>query len=154
MNVLPPFAGFMNFTPALPQFYWDVYSAEERVKRICMELHKLVDYCDAMNVNININADDIDALQAEFEKFKEHGFEDYYAAQFDKWFRENIKSIYNDLTSMVYFGLTDDGHFCAYVPDSWRDISFDTGMVFGEADYGRLILRWDVDGTEPKTINR
>ena len=47
----------------------------------------------------------------------------------------------------VYFGLTDDGHFCAYVPDDWEDIEFDTGTRYGEFDYGRLILRYDVDGS-------
>ena len=48
---------------------------------------------------------------------------------------------------MVFFGLTSDGYFCAYIPDAWSDIEFDTGAVFGRFDYGRLILRYDVDGS-------
>lgn len=51
----------------------------------------------------------------------------------------------------VYFGLTDDtysggtGYFVAYIPDSWSEIVFDTGAVYGLDTYGRLILRWDAD---------
>ena len=41
---IAPFWGWTQFTPALPEFYWDVYSAEERIKKICMELHKLCEY--------------------------------------------------------------------------------------------------------------
>ena len=47
----------------------------------------------------------------------------------------------------VYFGLTSDGYFCAYVPDSWSDITFDTGATYGTETYGRLILRFDSDGS-------
>ena len=43
--------------------------------------------------------------------------------------------------------MTDDGYFCAYVPDSWVDIEFDTGAVYGYYTYGRLILRYIVDGS-------
>lgn len=40
----------------------------------------------------------------------------------------------------VFFGLTDDGYFCAYIPDSWDDITFFTESNFANPDYGRLQL--------------
>ena len=46
---------------------------------------------------------------------------------------------------MVFFGLTENGYFVAYIPESWREIVFDTGMVYNLDTYGRLILRYDVD---------
>jgi len=46
---------------------------------------------------------------------------------------------------MVFFGVTLDGHFVAYIPESWTDIDFDTGMIYGTPEYGRLILRYEVD---------
>ena len=34
---IAPFYQFTEFTPAVPNLYWDVYSAEERMKKLCME---------------------------------------------------------------------------------------------------------------------
>ena len=45
---------------------------------------------------------------------------------------------------MVFFGLTLDGYFVAYIPESWTQIIFDTGAVYGTPEYGRLILSYDV----------
>lgn len=41
-----PYSCWTSFTPALPSFYWDVYSAEQRIKEICMELCKIDSYGD------------------------------------------------------------------------------------------------------------
>lgn len=59
---------------------------------------------------------------------------------------ESLEQKVANLAMCVHFGLTDDGHFCAYVPESWSSIQFDTGNEYGEFDYGRLILRYQVDG--------
>lgn len=39
-----PYSLWTNFTPALPSFYWDVYSSEQRIKAICKELNKIDSY--------------------------------------------------------------------------------------------------------------
>lgn len=83
----------------------------------------------------------------QFNAFKEHGFDDYYAAQIAEWVKANAEGIIKDmLLTGVWFGLTADGYFCAYKPESWSDVEFDTGAVYGRSDYGRLILRTNVDG--------
>lgn len=83
----------------------------------------------------------------QFNAFKEHGFEDYYAEQIEAWVKNNSERLVKEaLLTGVWFGLTDDGYFCAYKPETWSDIEFDTGMVYGRSDYGRLILRTNVDG--------
>jgi hypothetical protein len=48
-----PYDAYTAYTPALPQFYWDVYSAEQRVKQICMEIDKLVNYVNAIALSFN-----------------------------------------------------------------------------------------------------
>lgn len=146
-NYIVPYGAFTNFTPVLPSFYWNVVSAEQRIKEICLELHKLAEYADMLGVNINLDHKVIEQLQADFEKFKESGFEDYYIAIIEQWINDNMERLIKQSIKMVFFGLTDDGYFCAYIPESWSDIQFDTGMVFGTFDYGRLILRYDVDGS-------
>ncbi len=142
-----PYSSFTEYTPALPQFYWDVYSAEQRIKHMCYEIEKCIDYADMLGISLNITHDDVVKLQADFKKFMESGFEDYYEQKLEEWIRNNVTEIFNTLAKMVFFGLTEDGYFCAYIPDSWSDITFDTGAVYGRADYGRLILRFDADGT-------
>ena len=142
---IAPFFGWTQFTPALPEFYWDVYSAEERIKKICMELHKLCEYANMLGENINIDHQLIDELQRAFTDFMNHGFDDYYKAQVIRWLDSHMQEIIKSIIGHVYFGLTSDGYFCAYIPDGWEDIIFDTGSVYGRSDYGRLILKLNVD---------
>lgn len=58
---------------------------------------------------------------------------------------ENAYDIFELFIQGVYFGLTLNGRFVAYIPEHWSEIVFDTGAVYGRDDYGRLILKMDVD---------
>lgn len=68
MYHIVPYGSYTAYTPALPQFYWDVYSAEQRVKHICYEIDKLANYA-------NYLADIIKRIDAvspdEFDKYKD-----------------------------------------------------------------------------------
>lgn len=139
---LVPYGSFTLNTPTIPKFYWDVYSQEERLKHICCELEKLRQYADMLGVNVNWNHDAIIELQEQFKKFMESGFFDYYAAQIEKWINDNMERIISEAIKMVFFGLTPDGYFCAYIPKSWAGIMFDTGANYGSDDYGCLILEY------------
>lgn len=139
-------AGLTQFTPSIPKFYWDVDSQEQGVKQLCKTVCMLIDYLNEVADQVNIDTDAIEELKATFQKFQESGFDDYYRAQIEQWVKDNMENIIRDSIKMVFFGLTDDGYFCAYIPDSWTDLTFDTGAVYGRSDYGRLILKMDVDG--------
>lgn len=143
------FPGYLDFTttaPVIPKLYWQVESQEQRWLRICEQLGKVICYSDCLGKQLNITMQDVKDLQSEFEEFKASGFFDYYAAQLEKWINDNMERIISTAIKMVFFGLTDDGYFCAYIPESWNDITFDTGAVFGRTDYGRLILRFNNNG--------
>lgn len=144
---IPPFWGFSAFTPTIPKLYWNVKSQEQRILNLFDLLNKLVCYAEQMGIQLNVSQDELEKLKAEFEKFQDSGFEDYYEKQLTQWIKGNAATLFQLLAKQVYFGLTDDGHFCTYIPDSWSDVTFDTGAVYGQADYGRLILRFDADGT-------
>lgn len=145
-GLIPPFWGYSAFTPTIPKMYWNVKSQEQRILNLFDLLDKLVCYCDDVGILVNVNSNDIAKLKADFEKFKETGFLDYYQKQLEEWFLANAWQLYQMQAKQVYFGLTDDGYFCAYVPDSWKEITFDTGAVFGRTDYGRLCLKFDSVG--------
>lgn len=144
---LAPF-GCWPYTMVIPKFYWDAESPEQRVKYLCMLYDKLMAYVDALKDNVNVDSEAIKELQEAFQKFMESGFDDYYAEQIEKWINDHMADIISQSIKMVFFGLTKDGYFTAHIPDSWSDIIFDTGAVYGTKEYGRLILLYNVNGVD------
>lgn len=140
-----PFWGFTEFTPTIPKAYWAVKSQEQRILAISDLLDKLICYSDYLGDNLGITREELEALQAEFEEFKASGFEDYYEEQLHQWILDHMPDIIRQSIMMVWFGLTLDGYFVAYIPNSWEEIIFDTGANYGTPEYGRLMLYYDVD---------
>lgn len=137
-----PYGSYTAYTPALPQFYWDVYSAEQRIKHICYEIDKIINYADSLGVQLNVTHDDVAELQQEFEKFKESGFFDYYAAQIEQWIRDNFNKIMKQILNQgIFFGLTEDGYFCANVAYQLTFI-LDTIANYSDENYGRLTITY------------
>lgn len=148
----PIYSGWTQYTPVIPKLYWDVYSAEQRMKQLCLSFDKVEHYLDYMaNMMNEWNLEFSEELQNELTKMWEQihsGYED----MLNEWFEKDAERIFKELYSNVYFGLTLDGHFAAYVPESWNDIIFDTGYNYESDTYGRLILCMDVDS--PYTVNQ
>lgn len=141
-----PASGLTLFTPAIPKLYWNVDSQEQGIRQLWKVVERLCGHANEICDQTNLNTSDIAELQKRFEEFVEHGFDDYYAGQLERWFADNAWKIYERTAKQVFFGLTSDGYFCAYVPESWREIEFDTGAIYGTEEYGRLILRFAADG--------
>lgn len=62
---------------------------------------------------------------------------------FEEWMSRNAIELVGKLVKHVYFGLTNDGYFCAYIPENWSDISFDTVSNFDDPLFGHLMLMYD-----------
>lgn len=144
--LIAPFWGWSDYTPTIPKLYWDVKSQEQRILNLFDLLNKLINYADELGVQINVNHDDIVELREEFNKLVDGEFWDIYEQKVSEWINANLNDIITQAIKQVYFGLTDDGYFCAYIPKSWSEVMFDTGAVYGRSDYGCLILRFDVEG--------
>lgn len=139
---IQPYSAFTQYTPALPQFYWDVYSSEQRIKHICFEIDKIINYADNLGIQLNVTHDDVAELQQEFEKFKESGFFDYYAAQIEQWIRDNFNEIMKQILNQgIFFGLTEDGYFCANVAYQLTFV-LDTIANYSDENYGRLTITY------------
>ena len=141
-----PFPGFMPNTPVLPKLYWEAITPEQELHELCKRLHTLFEYSQQLGTLTTEQMQELAKLQAEFEKFKASGFEDYYEQQLEEWVNANVANIFNRYAKLVLFGLSDDGHFVAYVPESWSDIWFDTVANYDDPLYGRLVLLWDGNG--------
>ena len=146
MYHIVPYGSYTAYTPALPSFYWDVYSAEQRVKHICYEIEKMIAYANMLGMNLNATHDDVVKLQQELENLKSGGLLDYYEKQIAAWIDANMERIMSRAIKFAMFGINKDGRFVAYVPDSWSEIQFDFGAVYGRSDYHRIILRFDAEG--------
>ena len=95
---------------------------------------------------------DLEELKQEYDRLDQ--FYDYimsgdFPAGFKKalwdWFEKNAVNILDDFVKFVFFGLTDDGHFVAYIPDSWDDIKFGTSGYDdfpASVDFGHLTLSY------------
>lgn len=60
-----------------------------------------------------------------------------------KWMQDNALDLVGSMIKHVYFGLTNDGYFCAFIPDNWSDVQFDTIMDYDSPLYGHLMLTYD-----------
>lgn len=146
LPTFPYYAGFVVTPPIVPTEYYDVYSVEQRDKWFACNIKKLIEYCNMLASNLGLADDEIEKLYLEFEKFKESGFEDYYAANVEKWINEHLEFIYLQTIKQIYFALDDTGHLVAFIPESWQDINFWTPLDYSnQATYGHLqILLNDV----------
>lgn len=68
MALIPFYRAFTDYTPTIPKFYWDVYSQEERLKKLCWEYTKIIAYLDALCKAFNELNDTIDSKLSDFEK--------------------------------------------------------------------------------------
>ena len=48
-----PFPAWTWNTPVIPQFYWNVYSAEQRIRQICVEIGRIQAYLEYFAANAN-----------------------------------------------------------------------------------------------------
>ena len=112
----------------------------ERLRRCIHHVqHDVNKITEQLLADIKANKDAIDALLKQYE--------DDYKATIEKWLGDNLPQyVYDYITQSiqaVFFGLTYDGYFCAYIPKKWAQyIEFDTGANYNDDQYGCLILRY------------
>lgn len=65
---------------------------------------------------------------------------------FSKWMRENAIALVGEMVKCVFFEISLEGYFIAWIPDGWDDIIFNTtGLDISLAlqpDYGHLVLSY------------
>ena len=67
---------------------------------------------------------------------------DFENGKFLEWADKNLPAMVCEMVRFVWFGLTPDGHFCAYVPANWGWLTFNTGTDITESEYGHLIITY------------
>ena len=115
----------------LPLVYDDSLSYYEVLCKVVNYINKLIDTDKEI-------FEDIDELRKDLEVVQE------WIDNFDT--EEMYKIIEEYIATMVFFGLTDNGYFVAYIPDSWESVSFETTgydtVVDLMPEYGHLVLKY------------
>lgn len=133
----------------LPLVYDDSLSYLEVLYKVVHYLNDVVSQTNALTEIVEIHETDITQLkedmkylQDEFEKVKNGDYVSLYLDALINWIDKNIQQLVGRIVKYVVFGLTDDGYFTAWIPESWQFIQFDTSMDMDNELYGHLILRW------------
>ena len=108
------------------------------------ELTELVDNLDDWKVQHEAEYEQLKAL---YDAIMAGKFPPSITNAFNKWMQQNALDLVGELVKMVFFQITDEGYFVAYIPDSWSDIIFNTtgyDIIISDVDYGHLTLSFNI----------
>lgn len=115
---------------SLPSEWDSSVSQIEMLQRMLYNINQIIGVIGSV-------VDDTNQIDSELKELIEN-INDYM----EKWVEEYFSM------KTVWFGLTDDGHFVAYIPDSWEDIIFNTTgydiTVSLQPEFGHLVLSFEV----------
>ena len=113
----------------LPLVYDDSLSYYEILCKVCSYLNTIIE-------GTGDYIDDIEELKKELQDIQ------IEISNFNTKYIEKL--IADSIATMVFFGLTESGHFVAYIPEKWDNIGFATTgkdiSVPLEPEYGHLVL--------------
>ena len=144
----PIYSGWTQYTPVIPKLYWDVYSAEQRMKQLCMSFDKVEHYLDYVAALMNEwNLEFSEEVEEELTKMWDEIHSGYKEA-INNWIVNDLPGIIQAAVNMVFFGCSEDGHYTVFIPESWESIMFNTGYDYSDKNtYGRLIFEMYVTDT-------
>lgn len=119
----------------LPLVYDDSLSYYEVLCKVVNYINNLIDTDKGI-------LDDIDLLKEEIEIIQKW-IDTYDYKKID----DVVKKYVDDYIAVgVYFEITKDGYFVAYIPDNWNEIVFNTTgydiELSIEPEYGHLVLNY------------
>lgn len=118
----------------LPLVYDDSLSYYEVLCKVVKYINDLID-SDKEIIK------DIDGLRADMAEVQQ--WIDNFDSHAEELFRQMIEDY---IATMVFFGITDDGYFVAYIPENWDDITFNTTgldiIIPIQPEYGHLVLSY------------
>ena len=138
----------------LPLVYDDSLSYLEVLGKVSAKLNQVIDKTNEVQEAITIVNTEIEKVEKdirqlykndeEFKKdiddIKEGKYVELYLDSISNWIDKNLIDVIGRSASFIVFGLSDDGHFVAYVPEGWDFIRFDTDADYDSVNFGKLIL--------------
>lgn len=138
----------------LPLQLTEAMTDYEQLCKVTKRLNDVIEIVNNHTETIDIHSAQIKELQdltaylqGELEKIANGEYMDIYIEALAKWIDNNLQEIVAKIVKQAFFGLgtpntPSEGHFVAWIPESWSDIEFDTIMRCGDLNYGHLVLRY------------
>lgn len=112
-------------------------------------LQEYVDNINEIDARSELNKQKIATMEKEIkeitsmlEKILNGENVDFYITSLENWIDKNLQELVGRIVKYVSFGLTADGYFVAYIPDSWKFLKFDTILDPNSPLYNHLIMQW------------
>lgn len=137
-----PFCANPGYTPGDPAMY-DLRWLVSQVQSLTTLVQGIARGQEAQGGNItalNTALSDLTKAQECINNRLDAG--DFENENFLEWAEKNLPAMVSEMVHFVWFGLTPDGHFAAYVPQNWTWLIFNTGMDITKPDYGHLIITY------------
>lgn len=120
----------------------NMFSTQENFQTALNELNEkqttLEENFDELKNNVN---QELETMKNLLDSIKNGDYVDLYLDSIKSYIDDNLQNLVKGLVNYVSFGLTADGYFCAYIPNTWDFISFST-VDYGEELEGHLVLEW------------
>lgn len=133
----------------LPLVYDDSLSYYEVLCKLTAKINEMIlnennlkEILEQFNLDITQLQEDTANLQNELEKVKNGEYVELYLDSIKNYIDDNLQDLVAGMVKYIFFGLTNDGYFCASIPSSWEFITFDTIVDQKSPLYGHLILKW------------
>lgn len=133
----------------LPLVYDDSLSYYEVLAKLTEYINKMIENQDFMNnvlgeygLTLEQVKSDVDFLKLEVERVKKGEYISLYLDSIKGYIDNNLQDMVKGIVQYVTFGLSDDGHFIAMIPEKWDFLEFDTILNMNEELYGHLIMKW------------
>lgn len=110
---------------------------------------KLIECCEDMQQWRIDHEAEYNQLKALYDAIMSGTFPPEVVTALNKWMAENGRDLVGELVKMVFFGITDDGYFVAYIPEYWDEIIFNTtgyDINLPDFDFGHLVLSFEIGG--------
>lgn len=137
-----PFCPSPGYTPGDPAMY-DLRWMVSQIQSLTALVSGIAKGQEAQGGNItalNATMSELDKAQKCINARLDAG--DFENESFREWADKNLPAMITEMVHFVWFGLTDDGHFVAYVPANWTWLTFNTGTDVTEPEYGHLIITY------------
>ena len=106
----------------------------------------LLDCCDSMNAWKTQHEAEYEQLKALYDAVMRGQFPDSIKTAFQNWMNANAVDLVGEMVKCVFFEISLEGYFIAWIPDGWDDIIFNTTELDISLalmpDYGHLVLSY------------
>lgn len=123
----------------LPAVYDDELSYMEVLAKVQKKINELIAGYNNLNQWQSAQDEVMNELTQQVNDFINGGYREDFDQFVNAWLDANMEDALAQATRMVFFGLTEDGYFCAYVPSQWS-FAFDTVMNYDSPDFGKLVI--------------